>query len=68
VDDVPRVWLKAVASKYNEEPERVGNVCSDDDDADDEEADEAGFSRVAGGDETGEFAAVAVQAVCQEDW
>jgi hypothetical protein len=63
VDAVPGVCVGEGAAYYNEEPDSVGHVCEDDDDADGEEADEAGLGGVAGGDEADEFATVAVEAV-----
>jgi hypothetical protein len=65
VDAVPGIGVVAAGGgdEVDEQPSGVGQVDEDDDEADEEEADEAGFGRVAGGDEAGEFAAVAVEAV-----
>jgi hypothetical protein len=70
VDAFPRVRFLAanIANQDGEEPERVRNVNDDYNEADEEEANEAGFGGVAGGDEAGKLEAVGVEAVCQNSW
>ena len=68
VDAGPGVCVCDLAGEGYDEPDCVGRVGEHDDDADDEEADEARFGGVAGGDEADEFAAVAVEAVGEDDW
>lgn len=59
----PGVWVDDLSEERSKEPAGVGHVDDDDDEADGEEADEAGFCGIAGGDEAQEFAAVAKETV-----
>jgi hypothetical protein len=66
VDVRPGVGVYDCTAEDDEEPGCVRYVDDDDDYADDEEADKAGFCGIARADEAGEFAAVAVEAVGQD--
>jgi hypothetical protein len=46
----PGVWVYYSAAEDHEKPESVRHVDGDDDDADDEQTNKAGFGSVAGGD------------------